>query len=431
VVVIATQDLQQQAQQNPLSGEASMLGLPQFGQSTSRGTDAGAFLDRIDALLPEIRARAAETEQLGRVPDDVIEALTEAGVFRAVQPRQWGGLELDLAAFYEGMVRIASACGSTGWVASVVGIHPWQIALFANEAQRDVWGDNPNARASSSYAPTGSVQPMDGGFLLSGRWHFSSGVDHCGWALLGAVVPDQGSGAEFRSFLVPKRDFSVDQESWKVTGLGGTGSKDVIVAGAFVPEHRTHRIIDVYHGTDPGFAVNDRPYYRLPWRLVFAYTIAAPSIGAAVGALDAFIEQNRSRVSAYGGPPVAQSPALHRPLARALIAVDSARTRVGATWREFLSRLEAGQTIPYERRVQAFFEAALAHDNCAGAIYELIGVNGGRTMQESGALQRFFRDMLAMRNHPAANLEASAGLFAQAKLGVAPPPFVPTQRFVL
>lgn len=216
-----------------------------------------------------------------------------------------------------------------------------------------------------------------------------------------------------------------------MTGLAGTGSKDVSLDGAFVPEHRTHRITDVYHGTDPGFAVNDRPFYRLPWRLVFAYTIAAPSIGAAVGALDAFIALNRSRVSAYGGPPVAQNPALQRPLARALIAVDTARTRIASTWQDMLSRLECGETIPYERRVQAFYEATLAHDTCTSAAYELVGVNGGRTMRADGTLQRFFRDLLAMRNHPAANLEASAALFAQAKLGVPPPPFVPTQRFVL
>jgi 3-hydroxy-9,10-secoandrosta-1,3,5(10)-triene-9,17-dione monooxygenase len=378
-----------------------------------------------------IRARADKTQQLGCIADDIIRELAEAGVFRAVQPRQWGGLELDLACFYEGMIQIASACGSTGWVASVVGIHPWQIALFANEAQREVWAGDPDARASSSYAPTGSVRRADGGFYLSGRWHFSSGADHCTWALLGAVVPDDGEGAEFRTFLVPRRDFTVDHESWRVTGLSGTGSKDIVVPGAWIPEHRTHRITDVYHGTDPGFAVNDRPYYRLPWRLVFATTIAAPAIGAAIGAVEAFIDQNRSRVSAYGGPPVAQNPALLRPLARALTEVDAARERVHTTWREFLSRLETGQVIPYERRAQCLYEMAYAHTRCSNAIYDLMGVNGGRTMDAGGALQRFFRDMLAMRNHPAANLEFGAALYAQAKLGVPPPPFVPTQRVVL
>jgi 3-hydroxy-9,10-secoandrosta-1,3,5(10)-triene-9,17-dione monooxygenase len=216
-----------------------------------------------------------------------------------------------------------------------------------------------------------------------------------------------------------------------VTGLAGTGSKDVVVASAFVPEHRTHSIVDVYHCRDPGFAVNDRPYFRLPWRLVFGYTIAAPAIGAALGAVDAFVENNRSRVSAYGGPPVARDPALSRPLARALITTDGARTRLGATWTDMRSMLEAGQTIPYQRRVQALYEAALAHHDCTSAICDLMAVNGGRTMRADGDLQRFFRDLLAMRNHPAANLEFSANLYAQAKLGVEPPPFVPSQRFVL
>ena len=404
---------------------------PRPAPQPARTAGSEKFLNRIAALLPQIRARAAETERLGRLPDDIVQALTEVGVFRAVQPRQWGGLELDLATFYEGMVLIASACASTGWVASVVGIHPWQIALFADEAQREVWEVDADARASSSLAPTGSVRRVNCGFHLSGRWHFSSGVDHCGWALLGAVVPDDGSGAEFRTFLVPRKDFSIDHESWQVTGLAGTGSKDIVIADAFVPEHRTHSIVDVYHGRDPGFAVNDRPYFRLPWRLVFGYTIAAPAIGAAVGALDAFVEQNRTRVSAYGGPPVAQDPAVQRPLARALIAIDTARTRVGATWAELQSLLESRQTIPYERRVQALYEAALAHDRCTRAIYELMGVNGGRTMRADGTLQRFFRDLLAMRNHPAANVEFSAKLYAQAKLGMEPPPFVSSQRFVL
>ena len=147
----------------------------------ARSADSKQFLAGIAALLPEIRARAGETERLGSVPDDIIQALTNADVFRAVQPRQWGGLELDHATFYEGMALLASACGSTGWVASVVGVHPWQIALFADEAQRDVWRDDPDARASSALAPTGSVRQVDGGFHLSSRWPFSSGVDHCGW----------------------------------------------------------------------------------------------------------------------------------------------------------------------------------------------------------------------------------------------------------
>lgn len=407
-----------------------MLELAQAENPPARTVDETTFLTGIDALLPAIRGRAAEVEKLKRVPEDIVQLLTDAHVFRAVQPRQWGGLELDLGAFYEGMARIGSACGSTGWVASVVGIHPWQIALFPNEAQRDLWGNNPNTRASSSYAPTGKVERMDDGFRLSGRWYFSSGVDHCDWVLLGGLVPNDAKG-EFRTFLVPRQDFTIDQESWNVTGLAGTGSKDVIVSGAFVPEYRTHSIVDVYRATNPGFAVNDRVYYRLPWRLVFAYTITAPAIGAAAGALEAFVAENSRRVSAYGGPPVALNPVLQQRLAQAMTAVDAARRRLRTTWTEFTALLEAGEALPYVRRAQCLYEAAQAHDSCTGAVYELMGVNGGRTMRTDGVLQRFFRDLLAMRNHPAADMEFSARLYAQAKLGMDPPPFDPTHRFVL
>jgi len=386
------------------------------------------FLADITRGLPGIRARAGETEQLGRVPDDTIQELTDIGVFRATQPRQWGGLEIDHATFYEGMALIASACASTGWVASVVGIHPWQVALFADAAQRDVWAEDRDARIASSLAPTGAVRRVDGGYRLSGRWPFSSGVDHCSWALIGGVIPD-GDG-EFRTFLVPRGDFTIDQGSWQVTGLAGTGSKDLLIEDAFVPEHRTHSVVDVYHGRDPGFAVNDRPYFRLPWRLVFGYTIAAPAIGAALGAVEAFIDSNRARVSAYGGPPVARDPAVNRPLARALVETGSARMRLAATWRELRATLDAGETIPFPRRVQALYEAALAHHACTDAVCALVAVNGGRTMRADGVLQRGFRDLLAMRNHPAANLEFSGTLYAQAMLGLAPPQFVPSQRFV-
>jgi 3-hydroxy-9,10-secoandrosta-1,3,5(10)-triene-9,17-dione monooxygenase len=144
----------------------------------------GILPRRIDALVPELRDRAPEVEQRGMVPEDIIQSLTAAGVFRAPQPRQWGGLELDFAAYYEGMIRLASACASTGWVASVVGLHPWHAALFAPEAQSEMWGDNPDAMMSTSLAPVGQVERAEGGYRLTGRWPFSSGVDLCGWVVL-------------------------------------------------------------------------------------------------------------------------------------------------------------------------------------------------------------------------------------------------------
>ena len=395
---------------------------------------AETFLSQIDTLLPAIRSRAAEVEHHGMISREVIGWLTEADVFRAMQPRQWGGLELDAAAFFEGMVRIASACGSTGWVASVVGIHPWHIAMFDQRAQSDVWSSNPNAMASTSYAPTGQARAVPGGFQLSGRWSYSSGVDHCDWVILGAVVPDDepgGLGPEFRSFLVPRGDFTVDQDSWRVSGMAGTGSKDVQVDDAFVPEYRTHSSTHVYERTDPGRAVNNRPLYHLPWSVVFPYAIASPAIGAAAGALDLFIENNRERVSVAGGRTVSASPGLHLRLAESLTEVEAARTRLALTWRDFQDRVTRGEEIPYVLRARCRYDVAHALAHCAGAVYRVLEVNGGRTMHTNEAFQRFFRDLLAMRNHISATLEVNASAYALAKLGAPPLPFNRAQRVVI
>lgn len=385
------------------------------------------YLAGIDALLAAIRERAAETESLGCIHDETIRDLAGAGVFRAVQPRQFGGLELDPAAFFEGMVRIGSACSSTGWVASVVGVHPFHIAMFSGEAQRDVWEDNPNARASSSYAPTGKVKPVDGGFQLSGRWGFSSGVDHCQWAILGGIIfGDNGKPAEFRSFLVPRTDFTIDQESWKVSGLMGSGSKDVVIKEAFVPEYRTHTTAHAYFGTDPGLAVNQGPLYRLPWLSMFAYAITSPAIGAAVGAMESFIKENRTRISAFAAAPTALSSALHMRLADAVTVINDERRRIQTLWNECYAIAESGRRVPVELRGRLRYEGTRAIGMCIEAVMKMFEVGGGRIMQNSNPLQLHMRNILAMRNHPFGIPEPRASAYAKLLLGVEPTPFSPT-----
>ena len=166
-----------------------------------------AVLDAVRDLLPTFRERADETERLRVVPESSIKELADTGFFRLLQPKRFDGFEADPVTFYTAVRDIASACGSTGWVSSVVGVHPWQVALFADEAQQAVWGSDTSTRLSSSYAPTGKATRVDGGYRLSGRWSFSSGCDHCAWVLLGALVFDgEGNVVDFKTFLVPRRE---------------------------------------------------------------------------------------------------------------------------------------------------------------------------------------------------------------------------------
>src|SRR3954468_19705218 len=159
-------------------------------------------------LLPTFRDRADEAERLRVVPEASIKELEEVGFFRLLQPQRFDGLEADPVTFYTAVRDIASACGSTGWVSSVVGVHPWQVTLFADEAQQAVWGSDTSVRLSSSYAPTGKATLADGGFILSGKWSFSSVCDHCSWVLLGGLVfNDDGNVVDFRTFMVPREQY--------------------------------------------------------------------------------------------------------------------------------------------------------------------------------------------------------------------------------
>ncbi|MGO9267058.1 MAG: VOC family protein [Candidatus Binataceae bacterium] len=396
------------------------------GQVAKQSIGRDEYLAGIDKLLPAIRGRAAQTEAMGRIPDDTIRELADAGVFRAVQPRQFGGLEIDPATFFEGMVRIGSACGSTGWVASVVGVHPFHIAMFSEQAQRDVWSENPDARASSSYAPTGKVHPADGGFHLSGRWCFSSGVDHCQWAILGGVIFDEsGKPAEFRSCLVPRTDFTIDQESWKVSGLMGSGSKDVIIKDAFVPEYRTHTAKHTYFETDPGRAINRTPLYKLSWLSMFAYAITAPAVGAAVGAMESFTKESSTRISAFGGSPVALNPAIHTRLADAVTVINDERRRVQTLWDECHAIVQTGRGVPVELRARLRYEGVRAIGVCLEAVLKMFEVGGGRIMRSGNPLQRYLRDLMAMRNHPFGIPEPRADAYAKLLLGVPADPFSP------
>jgi len=200
--------------------------------NTSSNTAAQAVLDGVRDLLPTFRERADDAERLRVVPEASIKELEETGFFRLLQPQRFDGLEADPVDFYTAVREIASACGSTGWVSSVVGVHPWQVALFADEAQQAVWGDDTSTRLSSSYAPTGKAKVTEGGFLLSGKWSFSSGCDHCSWVLLGGLVfNEDGNVVDFKTFMVPREKYTII-DVWHMVGLKGTGSNDIVVEDA-------------------------------------------------------------------------------------------------------------------------------------------------------------------------------------------------------
>jgi len=377
------------------------------------------YLQRVRALLPALRERAAHAEQLRRLPDETVADFQEAGLFRCLQPKRYGGFELDPGILYQAIIEIGAVCGSSAWVLGVIGVHNWHLGLFAPEAQDDVWGKDTSIQLSTSLAPTGTVERADGGFRLRGRWSFSSGCDFCHWAVLGGIVPplEKDAPPDARTFLVPRSDYVID-DTWYTVGLCGTGSKDLVVDNAFVPEYRTHSYRDAFYLTNPGAVVNDAPLYRLPFGLVFPACIGSPAIGVALGALAAFREQTTTRISPRDKSRVAEDPFAQLAMAEAAAEVTAARDSLLANFAEAMRLVRAGSEIPLAKRARYRWDTAKATDRSVRAVDRLFEASGGRGIFLDNPIQRAWRDVHAIRAHAGNNLEKAAFVFGRSEFGL-------------
>ena len=380
---------------------------------------SGKVLDAVLDLLPRFRERAVDAEQARRLPPETITDLQEAGVFRMLQPRRSGGDEASPVEFYEVVRAVASADGSTGWVASVLGVHPWQLALFPVAAQDDVWGTDRDTLVSSSYAPTGTATAVEGGYRVDGRWAFSSGCDSCSWSLLGALVMgEDGRPVDFLTVLLPRSDYRVD-DTWDVLGLRATGSNDVVVQDAYVPAHRALSFRDVSALSCPGHAVNDAPLYRLPFGTLFSCTITAPLIGIAQGAYDAHVASMRERVRiSYGGQKVAQDPFAHVRVARAASDIDAAWLQLVRNVEEQLRHAEAGADLPMELRLRARRDQVMGTERALGAVELMFKNSGGRSLRTGHPVERAWRDAHAASVHAANDTERWLAMYGKGAFGL-------------
>jgi 3-hydroxy-9,10-secoandrosta-1,3,5(10)-triene-9,17-dione monooxygenase len=388
--------------------------------SENVGQDAAAgVMGGVRDLLPVLRERAQEAEDGRVVPAESVKALAETGFFRLLQPARFGGYEADPLTFLTAVRLIASACGSTGWVSSVVGVHPWQLALFPLAAQEEVWGTDPGTRMSSSYAPTGRAEAVDGGHRLSGRWSFSSGSAHATWVLLGGIVLNaDGQPVDFRTFLLPARDYQVD-DVWDTVGLRGTGSNDIVVAGAVVPEHRSLSFTDVSRCACPGQQANPAALYRLPYGSVFSYAITTPIIGMATGAYDAHVAYQRERVrAAYVGQKAAEDPYGQVRIAEAAAELDDAWLALERNMTDLMELARGGAKIPLPLRLRVRRDQVRGTAQAISAVDLLFENSGGRALKTGTPIQRFWRDAHAGRVHAINDPERALSMFGRGEFGL-------------
>lgn len=376
-------------------------------------------LDGVRDLLPGFRARAEEGESQRRVPDQSVAELHEVGFFRMLQPRRYDGFEAaDPVDFYEGVRLIAGADASTGWIASVLAVHAWQVALFPAAAQDAVWGTDTSTLLSSSYAPTGQAVAVDGGYRVSGRWSFSSGCDHARWVLLGALVTDDADRVvDFRTFLLPRADYTIDR-TWDTVGLAGTGSHDIVVGNAFVPVEFTLSMTETGRCQGPGQAVNPGPLYRLPFHSLFTSAISTPIIGMAYGAYADHVATQQGRVrAAYAGERAAADPFGHVRIGRAASEIDAAWALLTQNLRALGDCVANDRPIPLELRLKVRRDQVTGAERALAAIDAMFSSAGARALDRGGYLQRVWRDAHAGRVHAANDPERALRMFGASEVG--------------
>ena len=350
-------------------------------------------------LQQTLRNRAEDTAKLRRLSDETIQDFKDLGFFKILQPIRWGGYEMDPIVFYKVTGIISEACMTSAWVFSVVAVHNWQISVFGEQAQQDVWGEDNTVLISSSYAPKGIAVPEEGGYRVSGEWDWSSGSDHCNWFFGGAVLDPSVGFESFVTLLIPREDYEII-DNWHVYGLKGTGSKRIKVTDAFVPNYRIHYLKDAFLSENPGKKINPSPLYQLPFGQVFTHSVAVPSLGAYQGALNAFIDGAKSRVSSFG-VEAKSNPVTSALIAEATLEIDQMWNTLEANMKSMMDEARNSNKIDVNNRVKFRHQVGTINDRCVAGALKLVKASGGASVYLGHDVMNKFLDIMTTQVHVA------------------------------
>lgn len=394
---------------------------------TSSATDAiptrEELIKNAQALAPILRDAQESTEANRRVSNEVFEQIVDAGLYKTLLPKRFGGCEYGLDTFVDVAFEVARGCGATGWVFSITSKYHAFLSMFPPQAQEDVWGDNPRAVTAASFTPAGTAVPVDGGYHLSGKWMYCSGVDNCDWMIVGTIIPPaDGDGPGVKAYaMAPTSDYAMD-DNWHVVGLAGTGSKNVYCEDLFIPEHRLLTIDDTISGNPPGAEVNKAPLYSVPLFSIISISLCAPIMGMAQGAYDEFVGATRARVTrgaALSQPvPMAEIPSIQLRVGEAASSIDAARLLVDRDCKDIMATLNGGGALTEQQRARNKGNLGFAAQLSLQAVDRIFEASGGGGLFTSGRLQRYWRDIHAGSSHISMNWDAVGALHGRISLGL-------------
>lgn len=371
------------------------------------------IVERAQQMIPWLREQADAVEQARMVPEATIQAFKDAGFFRILQPRRWGGYEMSPNVLNKVLMELARGCPSSAWNVMVLGVHPFEVGLLDPRCGDELWSEDDTRLVSSSYAPFGTVEKVEGGYRLNGEWLTSSGCDHAeGGAFVGGRVLENGEQV-FRSYWIQRSDFTTEDD-WFVVGLGGTGSKKLIIKDVFVPEYRSH-VIGAYDEHSHGQVDN---LYKMPFFYVFYAAVSSVIIGMARGMMDLYIEHMvpRQNINQAVGAAV-QDPFIKGKLGEAYAKITGATARVIQNTDEAWSYAAKGELVPLDVRVRHFATNQFTGGDCFDAAHMIFKKTSTRGIWLNSPLQRQMRDILVGANHITQNQDNIGDLLGGHLLG--------------
>jgi len=360
-------------------------------------------IQHIEDAAAGLRADAVCGDRQANLTDRSVRVLIESGGFRLLLAKDLGGEEAHPNEFLDWVIAVGAHQPSAGWVAGVVGVHPWEISFMDRRLQEEVYGDDPDTLTASPYAPFGRARPVEGGFLLSGEWPYSTGTDFCKWVILGGMVTDADGNLprgrpDVRHFMLPRGDYEIVDDSWNVMGLKGTGSKNVRMKDVFVPEYRVSEASKVTEGLYAEERRPGSPLYAMMFGVMFPAAIAAGTLGIAEGALRAQREYMAGRVSVSGS--VAKTdPNYLSALAVAESDLAASKCHLKSIIAELYDQVAAGRKITPEQRLTFRRDQVRATDRVFESFAPLARLSGSAGVQEANELERWWRDLQTAVTH--------------------------------
>ncbi|WP_103340041.1 acyl-CoA dehydrogenase family protein [Amycolatopsis sp. CA-126428] len=356
-----------------------------------------ALVSAAASLVPVLSANADAADAMGRLPDDDIAALRKEGLLRLATPRRYGGHEAGACAATAIAAEVGRGCASASWVLTVyytAGIALW---LFPDEVRHRVWDEDPDATVCGSSAGVAPARKIDGGYLLSGRWGWASGIHNASWAILSVVTEDEGSARESGFALVRTSGLSVEH-TWNMVGMRGTGSDTIIAADVFVPEEQ---VVFPARGAVPEPSMP----LSVPKPQGLMGALAAPVLGMGMGIYDhvvAKLSAGRPLVSAGRSPGRAiDAPAVQANIADAAMLIDSAILQAARTAHAVDRATRTGARLSPLAIARTRMDCGFAARQIRQAADKLLDVGGAGRFADSDPAQRIWRDLGTATRHPA------------------------------